>query len=296
MVFKTWSVTVAHLSIMSTKHHLAEWIRHIRHHEKQQELELELRIGTFQNNQFDAGINDYKAENTNQALQNVLTFVDHITQQFDTLSHSNNARWSRVVRSVMQRANYQGDVRHTVSKDDETYMVKKDYMKKTTKKQMNIKTSRLFDVRASLCHEEPLVMEDEKSALVQMIKKFPPSSVQPMHRTSIWELIQLGQNQYVTLRYDMTKRSPPSTTKIESHKVPCNYEIEMELDISPQAYQRFQKPASFKPLQDRKQEEAENKRLAEIMWEKFSILLGTHMKDGTPLEEQKEVVLQMKEF
>lgn len=281
---------------MSIKHHLTEWVRYIRHHEKQSELELELRVGTFQNNQFDAGVHDYKTENTDQAQKNILAFVSHIVKQFKDLSHSDNSKWSRMVRTIMQRAKYQGDVRHTASKDDEKRLVKKDYVKKTTKKQMNIKTSRLFDVRASLAREEQLSMDDEKSALVQMIKKFPPTSVQPMERQSVWELIQLGNNQYVTLRYDITKRSPPNTTKIESNKVSCNYEIEMELDLSPEAYQRFGKPASFKPLDDRKQEDLENKRLAEIMWEKFSILLGTHMRDGTQLEEQKEVILQTKEF
>lgn len=280
---------------MSVQHHLKQWIKHIRHHEKQQYLELELRLGIFQHSQFDAGVHDYNTENEEQAQKNVLSFINHIVEQFKTIGKTNKT-WSPMIDIVMQRARYQGDVRHTVYKTSENDKITKDYIKKTTKKHIDVKTSRLFDIRASLAMEEPISMDDEKSALVRMIKQNPPLSLHPIKRCSIWELIQCGVNQYVTLRYDISKVAPPSNTKFEVHKVPCSYHVEMELDISPEAYGRFDKTPGFKPLQDPQEEEEENKYLAKMIWERFSTLLGTHMKDNTVLPEQKHVILQIVEF
>jgi hypothetical protein len=209
-------------------------------------MELEMRIGQFTTGgQFTPG---YTSENRH-IIQRLLRRLEKNCQDKDN--------WTNDKQYMFIRAEYPNGIRRTCipNNPDKTLLIEKKRLGK-----IDLNTDRNYDIRFSLC-SEAVVTSDQ---VLSMVKINKPESVRMIQRASFIETINLQDHQHFRLQYDISKVSKQSDDKMTCTKYPCSYQCELELI------------EKLQPLDDKAEEEKQNKFIARVMIDRSRALLGSY--------------------
>lgn len=244
-------------------------------------LEMEVRVGKINSDL------SFRAGYTHDCRCVISRLLSRLMENVKKYEYENerNKRWTMEKQFVYLKSYYKYNgttvIGINIPNQTEKYYIKRKNVV------IDVQTTRPMDLRFSLNEEIPIILNRENDEkLFDLITRGHPNYVSMITRTSFFEHIEILGARLV-FRYDISKVSDPSKTKMESSKKPCTYHCEIEI-MNPV------------PKSTNLEHESQiNSIIIDMFIKRACVLLGTHVKsknESKKLELPKLVVINNKEI